>query len=138
MIPRGTPPSYFEVAPGRIKLFVGVTPKGDFAKLFTNERGVTYHLAWDIEINVPPPATILTQEEMTSLIYADHVALEAIPFKSLLYDESHQTKSATVAEITSAEYACLVANTFRLWLEMDDQLQIDGQFEPKRQQETRQ
>ena len=57
LIPRGTPPNHFEVSPGRIKLNVGVTPHGDYAKArHADERGVIHHMEWDVELDVPRPA----------------------------------------------------------------------------------
>ena len=54
MVPRGTPPSFFDVAQDKVKFLVGYTPQGEFGKQnFTDERGVTHHVTWDVEIDLP-------------------------------------------------------------------------------------
>jgi hypothetical protein len=138
VIPRDSPPTHFEVAPGRIKLRVGVSPHGEFAKSFADQRSVIHHLTWDVEVDAPRPVTLATLEEMTNRIYADQVALAAVPFKWLWYDDTHEWKSAEVGKITPAEYTKLVAKTFRRWMQGDIDFQIDGQFKPKSQRESRQ
>ena len=138
MIPSYTRPDYFEVAPGRMKIHVFVMPHGEFANLFRDKNGIGHDLSWDIEVNVPGPTAISTTEEIAKGVYADQVALEAVPFKFLCYDESDTEKSVEVGDIAPDEYARLVARDIRSLWEHDVNFQLEDQFEPKRQKEIRQ
>jgi hypothetical protein len=133
LIPRGTRPNHFEVSPGRIKLNVGVTPSGKYAKArHADERGVTHHMRWDIELEVPRPAKLPTLEEIANRVHADHVALDSVPTKWLQIADHGEHKTSEVDDINSAEYAKAVANNIRSWMKSDIELQLEGQFDPNR------
>ena len=134
LMPRGTPPNHFEVSPGRIKLDVGVTPLGEYAKSrHADEKGVIHHMYWDVELDVPCPAKLPSLEEIANRVYTDHVALVSIPTKSLHIGDRSESKTSQVDDISSAEYAKAVANKIRSWHKSDIEFQLKGQFGPNRQ-----
>ncbi len=128
MIPRGTPPNHFDVSPGRIKLNVGASPSGEYAKARrADERGI---MAWDVELDVPRPARLPTLEEIANRVYADHVALDSVPTKWLQIGYYGENKTSEVDDISPAEYAKAVANNIRSWLKAEIEFQLKGQFAP--------
>ncbi len=137
MIPRGTPPNHFEVSPGRIKLNVGVTPSGEYAKArHADERGVIHHMAWDVELDVPRPARLPTLEEIADRVHADHVALDSVPTKWLQIGYHGENKTSEVDDISPAEYAKAVANSIRSWQTNDIEFQLEGLPDPNTQKRS--
>ncbi len=133
-------PNCFEVAPGRLKLPVEVRAEGDFAKLFRDENGVGHSLYWDIEVKVSRPHTVSTVEEVAARVYADQVALEAIPFKSLDIGRwgAGTAVFSEISKTSAAEYVKAIAEKVRSRMGSDVDGQIDDLFKPKRQKEIRQ
>jgi len=134
------PPTCFEVAPGRLKLPVSVEPTGDFAKLFCDKRGVGHNLYWDVEVKVPRPSRVHMVEETANRVYADQIALEAIPFKSLDIGRWGEGTAvfSEIGKTTAAEYAKAIVEKVHSRLESEVDGQIDRQFRPKSQEEIRQ
>ena len=134
LIPRGTRPNHFEVSPGRIRLNVGVTPHGEYAKArHADERGVIHHMEWDVELDVPRPAKLPTLEGIADRVHADHVALISVPNKRLRIGHYDKHKASDVEDISTAEYAKAVTNNVRSWLNSDIEFQLKGQFDPDMQ-----
>jgi len=80
LLPRNTPPNHFEVSPGKIKLNVGVTPQGEYAKArHADGQGVIHHMTWDVELDVPRPAKLPTLREIAGRVHAELVALDSVP-----------------------------------------------------------
>ena len=127
-------PNCFEVAPGRLELPVSVQPGGDFAKLFRDKNGVGHSLYWDIEVNVPQPAAIRTVEEVAARVYADQVALEAIPFNMLDIGRwgGGTAIFSDISKTTATEYAKAIVEKVRSRMESVIDGQIDHLFDPKR------
>ncbi len=131
LIPRGTPPNHFEVSPEGIKLNVGVTPSGEYAKArHRDEKGIIHHMTWDVELEVPRPAKLPTLEEIADRVHADHVALISVPNRRLQIGYHGKHKTSGVVDISSAEYARAVANNIRSWQRNDVEFQLKGQFDP--------
>lgn len=133
------PPTYFEVKPGTVKLRAIVRPEGEFATLFRDKNGVGHSLYWDVEVKVPRPDRVHTVEEIASQVYADQVALEAIPFKWLDIGRwgAGTAVFSEIGKTSAVEYAKAIIEKVRSRLESDIDGQIDRQFEPKRQKEIR-
>ena len=127
MIPRGTRPNHFEVAPDRIKLNVGITPQGRLADSLRDQVGL---LTWDLEVHVPQTSAIATLEEITRRVYADQLGLEPVTFKALYVGDYREQREVNVDEITAGEYAKAVANNFHSWMEADVEDQLERQFDP--------
>ena len=137
MIPRGTPPNHFEVSPGKLKLNVGVTPSGEYAKArHADEKGVIHHITWDVELEVPRPAKMPTLEEIADRVHADHIALDSFPCKWLQIGDHVKGKSSDVEHISSAEYAKAVANNIRSWQKNDIAFQLEGLQDPNTQKRS--
>jgi len=130
LVPRGTPPTHFDVAPGKVKLPVGITPNGEFAKAnFADERGVIHHLTWDIVLDLPEPKSLPTLDVIARRVYADQIALEAIPFKYLdMGPKDHYEQFSEPGKTTAAEYSKAVATHIRGWMQNDVEFQLEGQF----------
>ena len=133
LVPRGTSPTHFDVAPGKVKLPVGVTPHGEFAKAnFADKDGVIHHLTWDIVIDLPRPEHLPPLDAVAKHVYADLSSLEAIPFRQLdmgVKDDSQQLIEPD--KTTAAAFSEAVAAHIRMWHERDVEFQLEGQFEAK-------
>jgi hypothetical protein len=130
LVPRGTPPNHFDVAPGKVKLPVGITPRGKFAKAnFADESGVIQHLTWDIVLDLPEPKSLPTLDEIARRVYADQIALEAVPFRWLdMGPKDHVEQFSEPGKATAAEYSRAVSAHIRWWMENDVEYQLEGQF----------
>ena len=137
LIPRGTPPNHFEVSPGRIKLNVGVTPSGEYAKArHRDEKGIINHMRWDVELDLPRPGQAANAQR----------DCRSSPHRSRRSDfSSDQTahigdhrvhKSSDVDDINSAEYAKAIANKIRSWQTNDIEFQLEGLPDPKTQKRS--
>lgn len=139
MIPQGTRPNHFEVAPGRIKIHVFVSPRGEFFNLFQDKNGIGRDLDWDVEVNVPRQESIPTSEEIAEGVYADLETLSAVFFKTLIFSsDDHKMQIGSLGnidEISADEYARKIVKDIKWEYEHEINFQIDDQFEPKHQQE---
>ncbi len=130
LLPRNTPPNHFEVSPGRIKLNVGVTPQGEYAKArHADEQGVIHYMTWDVELDVPRPAKLPTLKEIAGRVHADLVTLDSVPVRFLLLGDRHEGKSSDVDEMSSAEYSKATAKMIRSWSKFDFDDRLTGPFD---------
>ena len=128
LVPRGTPPTHFDVAPGKIKIPVGITPHGEFAKAnFADERGVIHHLTWDVTLDLPQPKSLPTLDSIARQVYADQVALEAVPFRWLDLGPKDNVEQLAEPEKTSAaEFSKATAAHIRWWMRAAWQVTASG------------
>jgi hypothetical protein len=98
-----------------------ITPHGEFAKAnFAVERGVIQHLSWDVTLDVPQPKSLPTFDSIARQVYADQVALEAVPFRWLDLGPKDNVKQLTDPGKTSAaEFSKAAAAHIRWWLQQD-------------------
>lgn len=133
LVPRGTPPTFFEIAPGKVKLPVGITPHGEFAKAnFADEHGTINHLEWNIVLDLPRTDHLPTLDAIANHLYADLAALELMPFKWLdmgVKDNSRQVIDPI--KTTAAAFRDAVVAHIRWWYDRDVEFQLEGQFEPR-------
>jgi Leucine-rich repeat (LRR) protein len=62
-------------------------------------------------------------------VYADQIALEAIPFKYLdMGPKDHYEQFSEPGKTTAAEYSKAVATHIRGWMQNDVEFQLEGQF----------
>ena len=130
LVPRGTPSTRFDVAPGKVKLPVGITPHGEFAKAnFADEHGVIHHLTWDVVLDLPQPNPLPTLDAIARQVYADQIALEAVPFTLLDMGSKDNVKQfSEPGKTTAAEFSKAVAAHMRSWMQRDVEFQLEGQF----------
>jgi hypothetical protein len=130
LVPRGTPSTRFDIAPGKVKLPVGITPHGEFAKAnFADERGVIHHLTWDVEIDLPRANPLPTLDVIARQVYADQVVLEVVPFTQLdMGSKDHVEQFSVPGKTTPAEFSTAVAAHIRSWMQRDLDFQLEGQF----------
>jgi hypothetical protein len=130
LVPRDTPPTHFDVAAGKVKLPVGITPHGDFAKAnFADKDGVIQHLTWDIVLDVPQPQSLPSLTTIANQVYADQIALEAVPFRWLdMGAKDHEEQIIDPSKTTAAEFSNAVVANVRQWIQSDIEFQLEGQF----------
>jgi hypothetical protein len=130
VIPRGTRPTYFEIDPGKVKLRVGFTPQGEFAKVnFTDAHGTIQNSYWDVVLDLPRKDDLPTLDTIAHGVYAEITALEAIPFRWLdMGVKDHSRQLIDPGKTTAAEFSKAVSAHIRLWQERDVEYQLEGQF----------
>jgi hypothetical protein len=129
LVPRGVPLSHFDVAPGLVKLPIGITPHGDFAKDNFAKNGVIQHLTWDLELSLPKPPVLLPTGMIAAQAYADQVALEAIPFRRLdMGSKNNFEQFSRPEDVSVPRFETAVIANIRSWRQMDVDFQLNGQF----------
>ena len=130
LVPRGTPSTRFDVAPGKVKLPVGITPRGEFAKAnFADERGVIHHLMWDVVLDLPLVNPLPTLDRIAKHVYADERTLEVVPFTRLdLGPKDNFEQFGTPGKTTAEEFSEAVSAHIRTWMQRDLDFQLEGQF----------
>jgi hypothetical protein len=130
VIPRGTPPTYFEIAPGKVKLRVGFTPQGEFANAnFADAHGTIHHSYWDVVLDLPQKDDLPTPDSIARTVYVDVTTLNASPFRWLdMGVVDHSRRLIDPGKATAEEFSKAVAAHIRLWQERDVEYQLEGQF----------
>jgi len=139
VVPRDTPPTHFEVSPGRVKVQTGVTPGpfGPFADQFKDENGVIQQMYWDLELDVPRVAQSPSLAEIARRVYRDVARLEPVPVRRLdlgIEKDRFVGRSAAPEEVAADEFAEAVSEHARLWQRRD----VDFQLEPREPSEWEQ
>jgi hypothetical protein len=130
LVPRGAPLSRFDTAPGMVKLPIGITPQGDFAKDNFAKNDVIQHLTWDLVLSLPQAAALPSIETIAAQAYSDQVALEAIPVRRLDMGPKDNLEQFSRPEKTTAvQFGNAVAAHIRYWRDEDVNFQLQGQFE---------
>ena len=126
LVPRDTPPNYFEITPDKVKLPVGISPRGEFAKThFTDELSQQ----WDVVLDLPRTDHVPTLDAVARQVYADLSALDAIPFKWLnMGPKDHEEQIVDPSKTTAAAFSEAVATHIRSWYAGDVEFQLEGQF----------
>ncbi|HEY4308227.1 MAG TPA: hypothetical protein VGN12_02145 [Pirellulales bacterium] len=131
LVPRGTPPGFFDAAPDKVRIPVGFTPQGDFGKAeFTDQRGVTHHATWDIEIPLAQPETLPDLDAVARHVYSDMASLDGVPYRQLDMGVSPGNRKlfGDPGKTTAADFAQAVASHLRFWQQGDVDFQLEGQF----------
>jgi hypothetical protein len=129
LVPRGVPLNRFDIAPNMVKLPVGITPHGNFAKNNFSKNGVIQHLTWDIVLNLPEAVVLPSVGAMAAEVYADQTALEVLPFRRLdMGSKDNVEQFSTTEKTTAMEYASAVASNIQSWRDIDVEFQLEGQF----------
>jgi hypothetical protein len=71
MVPRGVRATWFEVAPGKIELPIGITPTPGtpYAAQHLDNRGVLQHVQWDLTLDVPISAKFPSMSDIATATY---------------------------------------------------------------------
>lgn len=132
LIPEGAPPTRFDDGAGRVRIPVGVTPQGEFARArFTDAQGLLRPLAWDVVVDAPEPRELPTLEAIARKVHADVSALEAVPFRGFCMgrEDMYRIRLDRRPETTTAaQFSRAVSGQVRSWMEADVEFQLEGQF----------
>jgi beta-lactamase regulating signal transducer with metallopeptidase domain len=81
MVPRGRLPNWFEDKDGRVRLELGITPQGEYAKAnHADERGVIGQFNWTLPLNVPKPEQLPLLDDIVASVHSDLTKLKASIF----------------------------------------------------------
>jgi hypothetical protein len=140
VVPRGTNAPSYQLEPGKVKLPVGYTPWGEFAKAnFTDEQGVTQHAMWDATIELPEQTITPSLDEIADGVYADMTKLAALSFRQLhmgVKPGTNTRASSNPDETTAAEYRAGTERNVMRWHEIDLEFQLTGQFTEEAQRQA--
>jgi hypothetical protein len=126
LVPRNTPPNHFEITPDKVKLPVGISPRGEFAKAHFTD-GLSQQ--WDVVLDLPRTDHLPTLDAVAKHVYADLSTLDAIPFKWLdMGPKDHEEQIVDPSKTTAAAFSEAVAAHIRSWYERDVDFQLEGQF----------
>jgi hypothetical protein len=129
LVPRGVPLNHFDIAPGKVKLPVGITPHGEFAKDNFLKNGAIQHLEWDVILSLPETLVSPSVEAIASEVYADQIMLEVIPFRHLdMGSKDNFEQFSRAEETTPLEFGRAVAANIQWWQQNDVEFQLVGQF----------
>ncbi len=85
MVPRGWQRNWFEDKDGRVKLELGITPQGGYAKAnHADERGVIRPINWTLPLNIPKPEQLPQLEDIVASVHSDLTKLKASIFSRKL------------------------------------------------------
>ena len=129
----------FNAGPGKVRIPASVQPQGEFGKAnFTDDRGVTHGLKWDLELDIDEPKPLPSLDAISMQVYADLKTLEFVPYKSL-NDRQRGTKFARLTDLnktSSADFVAAVADDVQWWKSgspMDDPRRLGLTTPPKPQ-----
>jgi len=122
VVPRDTPPTFFDVAPGKVKVQAGVTPNGSYANAFKDGQGTIQQLSWEIELDVPTPRQLPDLSSVTDQVYRQLQMLDAVPVKHLdlgIEPDRFVEKFGSPEDVSAQEFAAAVAQHIRYWKQRD-------------------
>jgi hypothetical protein len=126
LVPRNTPPNHFEITPDKVKLTVGISPRGEFAQTHFTD-GLSQQ--WDVILDVPRTDHLPTLDAIATQVFADLNTLDAIPFKWLdIGPKDHEEQIIDPSKTTAAAFSEAFAAHIRSWYERDIEFQLEGQF----------
>jgi hypothetical protein len=118
VLPRDTPRTFFDVAPGRVKVTVGVIPNGSYAKVFADSRGLVQQISWDIELEAPTPTPLPELSDIARRAYRDLRMLDAVSSRYLdlgVEQDRFVARHGSPEDVTAEEFAAAVAEHIRFW-----------------------
>jgi hypothetical protein len=85
MVPRGRLPNWFEDETGKVKLELGITPRGEYGKAnHADERGVIHHINWELPLEIPKPDQLPSLDDIAASVHSDLSMLKALIFPGQL------------------------------------------------------
>jgi hypothetical protein len=129
----------FNIGPGKVKIPVSVQPWGEFGKAnFTDERGVTHGLKWDLELDIAEPKSLPSLDAISVQVYADFKSLDFVPHKSLNDGRRGlmMTHLSDLNTTSAADFTAAVADDVQWWMSgspMDDPRRLELSTPPKPQ-----
>jgi len=109
----------FDVGNGRVWVPASITPSFSqyWKDKFTDKKGITHPLTWDIELPLPMPATFPSLESISKKVYADLTTFEGVTFKFPNMGNRGMTSVRwyDMNEVTLDQYVKAVADDVRWW-----------------------
>lgn len=131
MVPRGRLPNWFENKDGKVKLEIGVTPRGEYATAnHADERGVIHHISWKLALDIPKPEQLPSLNDIAAQVHSDMNMLKALVFPGQLdlgvkdVDGTPMGQSGSTNDVSAEQFAAAVQEHLLWWNRGDVNFQL--------------